>query len=329
MIEIIFTGGTIGSRAFSDGSVSVDRERGYRLISMYEEKYGALDYRPREPYRILSENFSLAKLKLLADAVGDALKGKPEGVIITHGTDSLPYAAAFLSYLFADAQAPVVLVSSNYILDDPRANGLDNFKYAVDFIRSRAGRGVFVSYRNSGGAPMIHRGSRLQNAPAFSDDVSSVLGGEYGGFASGVFLKSADYRVAESNDNSFLKYSSDDAYESAQGSVLWLRSQLALPDIIIPEGVRAVLLDSFHSGTVGTEGLRGVLEQAKERGLPVFLTGLSSGATQYETILKYAENGIIPLIDRAPVSQYSKLLLLIAKKKDIPDGMARACGEEI
>ena len=55
------------------------------------------------------------------------MKNAYDGVIITHGTDTLQYTAAFTGYIMAGAQIPIVLVSANYVLEDVRSNGVDNF----------------------------------------------------------------------------------------------------------------------------------------------------------------------------------------------------------
>jgi L-asparaginase len=67
----------------------------------------------------------------------------------------MPYTAAYLGLKLGLCDIPVVLVSAAYPLSDSRSNGLDNFRGAVDFIRSGVGKGVFVSYRNSGENVMI------------------------------------------------------------------------------------------------------------------------------------------------------------------------------
>ena len=55
---------------------------------------------------------------------------KYDGIIITHGTDTLQYTSAMLGYMFDDVSIPIVLVSSNYVLEDKRANGLINLSKA-------------------------------------------------------------------------------------------------------------------------------------------------------------------------------------------------------
>ena len=112
------------------------------------------------PYTVLSEQLDGKLLSKLIATVSDVLKESFDGIIVIHGTDTLQYSAAALSLAYADSKVPIVLVSSNYTLDNPKANGRDNLKYAVEFVKETIG-GVFVSYRNLGQNPEIHLGSRV------------------------------------------------------------------------------------------------------------------------------------------------------------------------
>ena len=65
-----------------------------------------------------------------------AAHGKYDGIIVTHGTDTLPYSAAALSYALGNNCIPVCLVSSNYPIEDERANGVDNLHGAIRLIEA-------------------------------------------------------------------------------------------------------------------------------------------------------------------------------------------------
>ena len=77
-----------------------------------------------------------------------------DGVIITHGSDTLPYTCAALAFLLRDVPIPLVLVASNYSLGDSRSNGLANFRSAVELIASRQVRGVFTVFQDEK-APIV------------------------------------------------------------------------------------------------------------------------------------------------------------------------------
>ena len=126
-ILVIFTGGTIGSTV-TDGWISPDGATRYTLINAYQAAHGEeISFSIRAPYSILSENLSAKNLTALTNEVCAAVKEDFDGVIVTHGTDTLQYAAAALAYATGNDCIPTVLVSSNYPLNDPRTNGHQNF----------------------------------------------------------------------------------------------------------------------------------------------------------------------------------------------------------
>ena len=78
----------------------------------------------------------------------------------------------------------------------------------------------------------------------------------------------------------------------------------------IDDGVKAVLLITYHSGTICIcEGLRAFIREAGNRNIRIYLCGLSRGATEYESISCYEELGIKPIYDVTPVTAYCMLWL--------------------
>jgi glutamyl-tRNA(Gln) amidotransferase subunit D len=111
-ISMIVTGGTIGSR--------VDYEKGGVSAHMSSEELLALAPELAEfvyikdlsrPFTKMSENMTYKDYQELAKEVAKELK-KNEGVVITHGTDTLHYTAAALSFMLTDLSKPVVLTGS-------------------------------------------------------------------------------------------------------------------------------------------------------------------------------------------------------------------------
>lgn len=148
-ISVIFTGGTIGSR-LSGGYIGVSGCP-YTLIENWRREHGGCEFDTCEPYTILSENSSFEHLCKLA-ACAREKSAAAEAVIITHGTDTLCYTAAFLGLALSDIKKPIVLVSSGCLLEDERANGQQNFAAAVEL--AKAAKRAFSRC----GMPMARRG---------------------------------------------------------------------------------------------------------------------------------------------------------------------------
>jgi L-asparaginase len=328
-IYTIFTGGTIGSKKNSSGVISTDKDLTYKLINKYCQIYKEnVEFITDEPYRILSENLSAANILKLVEAVNRAIDNdNVEGIIVTHGTDTLQYTSAILGYIFQDADVPIVLVSSNYVLDDSRANGLINFRNAVDFIINSRGKGVFVSYKNTDDFGYIHCATRLQSPILFSDNLSSVMNSWYGRFVADVYENNENYKVERNKHNVFDRYNIK-LSDKADG-IVRINPYVGMSYPVITENIKAVLHESYHSGTIGiNKEFEEFALEAKKCNIPIFLTGLNSKEAHYETVDKYRSLGIITLPESSVISQYCKLWLALSNDKNIIEVMKMPMGAD-
>ncbi|MGN0495404.1 MAG: asparaginase domain-containing protein [Lachnospiraceae bacterium] len=339
-IGVIFTGGTIGSAVNENGYISTKGKDYYLLLDMYRKKRGDQhEFITKSPYCILSENLQQTQLVQLIQSVDELLEEKVDGIIVTHGTDTLQYTAGILGYVFSEAAIPVLLVSSNYVLANPAANGFCNFDYAMEFIKGAYGKGVFVSYCNTGDNPKIHRATRLMAPLSYSDDVYSIENSYYGYFYgetgnvkgedNGVIFRKN--KEAEENIHSLSMFQNMDKKEielnKLSDMILQVKPYVGMNYPELTQNVKAILHDSYHSGTIGITGeLIRFAKEAKELHIPFYLVGLSSKVTTYETVSMYEEYGIIPLFDTAYIAQYCKLWLGLSNGFDILKLMGRNYG---
>ena len=328
-IYTIFTGGTIGSHLAPAGNIRTNHAAPFQLLEYYNQTYpNSITFHTEEPYYILSENLCAPYLLQLIGCLNQILRTKKtDGIIITHGTDTLQYTAAILSYLFDDAAVPIFLVSSDYVLADARANGLTNFHYAVRFIEEKRGSGVFVSYCNQGGSATIHRGSRLQTPLSYSADVFSIADSWYGRYEQNNYLSNPNLIITPGQKR--LPVSPDTVRLTEYPPILRIFPYVGMGYPDIPSGTKAILHESFHSGTIRVEGmLKDFADTAAQRHIPIFLTGLDSHQAHYETVEQYRQSGIIPLTNRAAIAQYCKLWLAIDNDLDILTTMSTPAAED-
>ena len=289
-ILVLFTGGTIGSAA-NDGIISLSEESRSLLLQMYRSSAGEtaadIEFIERIPYTVLSEDLSARELNLLLRALEDAVKEDLDGIIVTHGTDTLQYSAAACALRFGShgflAQngapgscPPILFVSSDYPLDDERANGLANFTAAVNVIREGSLSGVGIAYRNEPGSPVaVHDPLKtLSHRETTSDLVSfSAFSAAYDPLPDGfVFPEHSAVLAVQAYPGAFCDFGDLSPY-------------------------RAVLLRPYHSATLNTASpdFRAFCRRAGEAGLPLFLSGCPARA-MYETTLEYRELGIQVLL---------------------------------
>jgi L-asparaginase len=188
-ILLVFTGGTIGSTTLN-GTINTSKKQGYKLLDLFQQSYpekNGIHFKTIQPVDILSENLHPTVWKTLIIAIENENISQYDGVIITHGTDTLAFTAAALSLYFNEIKIPLLLVSSDYPLDHPQANGLIHFICATEFIKQRKEAGVFVPYKNQKSAVFVHLGTRIASCLQLSGDFISVQSKAYLSFERNTF----------------------------------------------------------------------------------------------------------------------------------------------
>lgn len=323
-ILLVFTGGTIGSRVTA-GEIQVHQEGVYQLLDAYEKKHpGGIKTDILEPYLILSEDCSPVYWTDLIQALNRVDFSAYDGVIVTHGSDTLPYTAALLGYCFSWIPVPMLLVSSNYAPEEPESNALANFEAAMDFIWEDQYAGVFVIYKNKE-EPLVFLPTRLEEADAYKDRFTVYGYSPLGSMVKGHFC----YENRKENPplEAFLK-------EKERERPLWTMVELMFENrvlkvqpypgldyetLCLKEDTAAVFHGAYHSGTVCTKGtgydVRVFIKQCEKRGIPFFFGPVKKSEKQYATVYETLEAGAHPVYDCSAIAAYMKLQLACNQKE--------------
>ena len=161
-ISILSTGGTIASKIdYRTGAVTSQFSADDVLQAIPELKEIA-NYNCRMIYSILSENMRPSYWIELARAVYQEIKNGADGVIITHGTDTMMYTAAALSFMI-ETPVPIVLVGSQRSADRPSSdNAMNAICAAVVAASDIAEVSVVMHGSTSDDFCHIHRGTRVR-----------------------------------------------------------------------------------------------------------------------------------------------------------------------
>lgn len=335
----IFTGGTIGSTLDNDGYISTSKETPYQLLYAYKNRYlCTYDMENCNPYTILSENLDAAHILKLVKTVSLKLEDGFDGIIIMHGTDTLQYSAAMLSIIFHDINIPIILVSSDYILSDARANGIVNYHYAIRFIETYhqnktlyGTHHVFVSYENKGGLPTIHCADMLQPPIPYSGDVKSILDNYIGTYTvdkKEAYMPNIDFnsklsilKSMECISNDILKLplciaNKDYLHIQLDCCSSYIMRIQPFPGLTFPaitKNTKVIILETYHSGTFFIhDAFYEFAQKANDSNIPILLTGLTSGESCYETVKNYTKANIIPVYDTAVIALYCFLWLALS-----------------
>ncbi|MDR2741576.1 MAG: asparaginase domain-containing protein, partial [Treponema sp.] len=115
LVYVLSMGGAISGRIAEDGSLEVGDEQVLRkLLAKNEEADVKVRFESIQVGRILSEEIIPSDWAVLIETIADRLNsGTANGIVVAHGTDTLPYTAPLLYWLFAEASAPIVLAASS------------------------------------------------------------------------------------------------------------------------------------------------------------------------------------------------------------------------
>jgi aspartyl-tRNA(Asn)/glutamyl-tRNA(Gln) amidotransferase subunit B len=114
LVYILSMGGAISGRLAEDGAVEPGDERVLKDLLAGTELNANIRFESIQVGRLLSEEITPSDWAALITALADKLNsGTANGIVVAHGTDTLPYTAPLLYWLFADAGAPIVLAAAS------------------------------------------------------------------------------------------------------------------------------------------------------------------------------------------------------------------------
>jgi glutamyl-tRNA(Gln) amidotransferase subunit D len=135
-VTVLQTGGTIASKVdYATGAVS-SKFDAKELLALFPELNEFAFVDARMIRNMASDDMRFEHYNVMIDEVVAAVKSGSKGVIITHGTDTLHYTSAALSYALKNLPIPVILVGAQRSSDRPSSDAFTNLFGAVKFIAS-------------------------------------------------------------------------------------------------------------------------------------------------------------------------------------------------
>ena len=133
-ISILHTGGTIASKVdYKTGAVTA-KFTPEELLEMFPELKDIANIDSRLIANIMSENMNFSHYNLMAKEIEKEINKGADGIIITHGTDTMHYSSAALSFILEDLSIPVILVGAQRSSDRGSSDASLNLISAVYFI---------------------------------------------------------------------------------------------------------------------------------------------------------------------------------------------------
>jgi len=130
-VSIISTGGTIASRVdyVTGGVISAMSSRD--LLAVVPELVEVADVDADILYSVFSEDIGSEHWAGMAKRAYDKIKAGSDGIIFTHGTDTMGYSSAAMSFALQDLPCPVIFVGSQRSSDRPSSDNATNLMGGV------------------------------------------------------------------------------------------------------------------------------------------------------------------------------------------------------
>lgn len=161
-VTILHTGGTIASKIdYKTGAVAAQTTPD-ELLALYPELHDLANIDAKLVSNIFSEDMNFGHYNLLAREIQAAVAAGASGVIVTHGTDTMHYTSAAMSFMLQDLGVPVLFVGSQRSSDRGSSDASTNLIAAMRFVTKTEYAGVAICMQNTAGDCHILQGLKAR-----------------------------------------------------------------------------------------------------------------------------------------------------------------------
>ena len=301
-ILLLSTGGTIASKVdYRTGAVTPALSAA-ELYEAVPEIAKIANVDAEVLFSEYSENLQPEHWLEIAKKLDSIVDSDYVGVIIAHGTDTMHYSSAFLSFALSGFKKPITLVGSQRSSDRPSSDAALNLIAATKFLVNTKSKGVFVvmHQNESDDAVACHLGTRVRKNHTSKRSAFQTVGSEP---AFVVY----ENKILENMKNSFFSENEYNPRINLDTKVALIKYHPGFnPEIIeslIKLEYRGIIFEGTGLGHVGRT-MYDSIKKAKENGIFLGMTSQCIDGrvsmTVYESGRDLLDMGIIPLENMIP-----------------------------
>ncbi len=310
-ILILSTGGTISSIHSNNGLKPNDSHDLYKSILndnecvIESESILVLD----------SSNIQPEEWKIIAEKIFFNMD-KYDGIIITHGTDTMSYTASMISFMVQNPNIPIVFTGSQLPINHPLTDAVDNLNCALAMAKSSV-PGVFLAFNRK-----IMFGCRSVKARTSSFDAFESINYKKFGTVSANGLNLKKEMLHKINDKPILN-------TKINTNVFLLKlTPTTNPNIIpllINNGVKGIVIEAYGAGGISFIRRDFITEIKKAVDANITVVVCSQCLYEranfniYEVGTKVIASGAIDAIDMTTESCVTKLMYALGQTNDLKE----------
>lgn len=331
-LGLIYTGGTIGASVKQCGEFAKDlnlkrvRKELESKISLLRDR--SIEYVWKNPVNVFSERMIASDWKSIAQAIDEAIKEGVSGIVVLHGTDTMAYTAAALSFMLQGVKVPVVLTGANEPLIKEETDATRNMTDAIFVAKQRGLRGVFVVFSgHPKRASYIHLGTRVRKYQFTSNCYMSVNAKPIGKVERNLLTRTPYIRYMNRDLlERVTKINRHKEYllrENVCDEVFLFKVHPSFRATQIGECPgKGIILELYNSGTgcdIHTERYN-LLQNIEKQKAPIFATSQQLGSidmSTYESSIRIRDAGVTQLGDMTTEAALAKLIWVLGQTQEI------------
>lgn len=322
-VAIISTGGTIASRVDYRTGAVYPALKTEDILEFAPEIMDIANIEAEILFSIFSENMTPYHWSRIAEEVAKKIEEGFDGVVVPHGTDTMGYTAAALSFALRNLPVPVALVGAQRSSDRPSSDAAINLYSAVLV----AGKAPFAEVvvvmhgETSDSYCLVHRGTKVRKMHTSRRDafrtindipLAKVEKGE-------IIILNRNFKPRRKDRSLVLENRFDDKVALVK---IYPGIAPEIIDFLVDRGYHGIVIEGTGLGHA-PERLYEPIRRAVEEEIPVVMTSQCIwgriNMNVYSTGRDLLAIGVIPGEDMLPETALVKLMWVLGKTRNISE----------